>query len=207
VNRLIERCAMLDVHKSQITACVRVPDGEGGRRQEIREFAATTLGPAHAGGLAAQLCGERGRDGVHRSTGGRFSTWWRTSSTAGSTTPGTCVTSRPQERRARRRVGLPAGRARAGAAELRAAAPAASAARPGPLPQGQDPGARPRGTAGREDAAGRGDQALLGRLGASAPRRGGCSRREATERYRWRLIKQLERLGHRVTLQPLPEAA
>jgi transposase len=44
VNRLIERCAMLDIHKSQITACVRVPDGAGGRRQEIREFAATTLG-------------------------------------------------------------------------------------------------------------------------------------------------------------------
>ena len=38
MNRLIERCAMLDVHKSQITACVRVPDGRGGRRQEICEF-------------------------------------------------------------------------------------------------------------------------------------------------------------------------
>jgi transposase len=44
VNRLIERCAMLDVHKSQVTACVRVPDGDGGRRQEIREFRATTAG-------------------------------------------------------------------------------------------------------------------------------------------------------------------
>ena len=42
MNRLIERCAMLDVHKSQITACVRVPDGAGGRRQEIREFRTTT---------------------------------------------------------------------------------------------------------------------------------------------------------------------
>jgi transposase len=42
MNRLIERCAMLDIHKSQVTACVRVPDGDGGRRQEIREFAATT---------------------------------------------------------------------------------------------------------------------------------------------------------------------
>ena len=30
--------------KSQVTACVRVPDGDGGRRQEIREFAATTAG-------------------------------------------------------------------------------------------------------------------------------------------------------------------
>lgn len=44
MNRLIERCAMLDVHKSQVTACVRVPDGDGGRRQEIREFRATTAG-------------------------------------------------------------------------------------------------------------------------------------------------------------------
>jgi transposase len=30
---------------------------------------------------------------------------------------------------------------------------------------------------------------------------------ENTERYRRRLIRQLERLGHQVTLQPLPEAA
>jgi len=30
---------------------------------------------------------------------------------------------------------------------------------------------------------------------------------EATERYRQRLIKQLERLSHQVTLEPLPEAA
>jgi transposase len=44
MNRLIERCAMLDVHKSQITACVRVPDGHGGRRQEIQEFGSTTVG-------------------------------------------------------------------------------------------------------------------------------------------------------------------
>ena len=38
MNRLIERCAMLDIHKAQITACVRVPDGHGGRLQEVREF-------------------------------------------------------------------------------------------------------------------------------------------------------------------------
>ncbi len=44
MNRLIERCAMLDIHKSQVTACVRVPDGHGGRRQEIQEFRSTTAG-------------------------------------------------------------------------------------------------------------------------------------------------------------------
>ena len=44
MNRLIERCAMLDSHKSQITACVRVPDDHGGRRQEMAEFSTTTAG-------------------------------------------------------------------------------------------------------------------------------------------------------------------
>ena len=44
MNRLIERCAMLDIHKSQITACVRVPDGDGGRHQEVREFQTVTSG-------------------------------------------------------------------------------------------------------------------------------------------------------------------
>ena len=34
MNRLIERCAMLDIHKSQITACVRVTDDAGGRRSQ-----------------------------------------------------------------------------------------------------------------------------------------------------------------------------
>ena len=35
---------MLDIHKEQITACVRVPDGDGGRQQDIREFVTTTSG-------------------------------------------------------------------------------------------------------------------------------------------------------------------
>ena len=30
---------------------------------------------------------------------------------------------------------------------------------------------------------------------------------ENTERYRRRLVRQLERLGHQVTLEPLPQAA
>jgi transposase len=35
---------MLDIHRAQITACVRVPDGDGGRCQQVREFATTTAG-------------------------------------------------------------------------------------------------------------------------------------------------------------------
>jgi transposase len=35
---IVERCAALDVHKKTVMACVRAPDGAGGRRQAVREF-------------------------------------------------------------------------------------------------------------------------------------------------------------------------
>jgi hypothetical protein len=44
VERIIERCAGLDVHKSSVTACVRTPDESVTLRQEIREFATITRG-------------------------------------------------------------------------------------------------------------------------------------------------------------------
>jgi transposase len=42
MDRIIERCAGLDVHKDSITACVRVPGAPGGRHQETRTFGTTT---------------------------------------------------------------------------------------------------------------------------------------------------------------------
>jgi hypothetical protein len=44
VERIIERCAGLDVHKSSVTACVRIAEASEGLHQEIREFATTTRG-------------------------------------------------------------------------------------------------------------------------------------------------------------------
>jgi transposase len=44
VERIIERCAGLDVHKASVTACVRILDKDGALHQEIREFATTTRG-------------------------------------------------------------------------------------------------------------------------------------------------------------------
>ena len=41
---IVERVSALDVHKAQVMACVRVPDGEGGRRQEVHEFRTTVRG-------------------------------------------------------------------------------------------------------------------------------------------------------------------
>jgi transposase len=44
METLVERCAGLDVHKGSVTACVRVPDGHGGRHAETRRFTTTTAG-------------------------------------------------------------------------------------------------------------------------------------------------------------------
>ena len=44
MDRLVERCAGLDVHKASVTACVRISEESEGLHQEIREFAATTRG-------------------------------------------------------------------------------------------------------------------------------------------------------------------
>ena len=52
---LVARCAGLDVAKDEVVACVRVPDGHGGRDQEVRTFPAFTSGlEALAGWLAAE---------------------------------------------------------------------------------------------------------------------------------------------------------
>ena len=49
------RCAGLDVAKDEVVACVRVPDGHGGRDQEVRTFQSFTSGlEALAGWLAAE---------------------------------------------------------------------------------------------------------------------------------------------------------
>jgi transposase len=55
VELLVPRCAGLDVAKDEVVACVRVPDGQGGRRQEVRTFPTFTSGlEALADWLAAE---------------------------------------------------------------------------------------------------------------------------------------------------------
>jgi len=45
VDRVVDRAGALDVHKEQVTACVRVPDQDGRSRcQEVREFKTTVRG-------------------------------------------------------------------------------------------------------------------------------------------------------------------
>jgi transposase len=44
VETIVSRAGALDVHKAQVTACVRVPVRGGGRVQEVAEFATTVAG-------------------------------------------------------------------------------------------------------------------------------------------------------------------
>ena len=44
VELLVVRCAGLDVAKDEVVACVRTPDGRGGRAQEVRTFQTFTSG-------------------------------------------------------------------------------------------------------------------------------------------------------------------
>ena len=45
MDQVVERAGALDVHKEQVTACVRAPGERGGeRREEVREFKATVRG-------------------------------------------------------------------------------------------------------------------------------------------------------------------
>jgi len=41
---IVERPAALDVHKEQVTACVRVPGPDGTRAQEVAAFSTTVRG-------------------------------------------------------------------------------------------------------------------------------------------------------------------
>ncbi len=44
METIVERPAALDVHKAQVTACVRVPEQDGRRAQHLAEFATTVRG-------------------------------------------------------------------------------------------------------------------------------------------------------------------
>ena len=44
METVVERAGGLDVHKAQVTACVRVPGRRGERAQEVAEFSTTVRG-------------------------------------------------------------------------------------------------------------------------------------------------------------------
>ena len=52
METVFERVAALDVHKAQVTACVRVPAPGGRREQRLAAFATTVRGAAGFARLA-----------------------------------------------------------------------------------------------------------------------------------------------------------
>jgi transposase len=73
MERMLERCAGLDVAKDEVVACVRVPDADGGRRQEIRTFPTFTSGLER---LADWLGTEGVADVVMEATGQYWKPVW-----------------------------------------------------------------------------------------------------------------------------------
>lgn len=75
-----QRCAALDVHKRQVTACARTPDGDGGRRELVREFA-TFTGDLEA--LAGWLAGQGVTMVAMEATGSYWKPVWQVLEDAG----------------------------------------------------------------------------------------------------------------------------
>jgi transposase len=73
VELLVARCAGLDVAKDEVVACVRVPDGRGGRAQELRTFQTFTAGLE---ALADWLAAERVTQVVMEATGQYWKPVW-----------------------------------------------------------------------------------------------------------------------------------
>jgi transposase len=66
VEVIVGRPAALDVHKAQVTACVRVPDERGERQEQIAQFATTVRGLL---GLRDRLVAHRVQQVVMEGTG------------------------------------------------------------------------------------------------------------------------------------------
>ena len=70
---LVERQSALDVHKAQVTACVRVPDENGGRLELIEQFATTVPGLL---ALADWLAAHKVKHVVMEATGDYWKPVW-----------------------------------------------------------------------------------------------------------------------------------
>ncbi len=96
-DRVVERPAAPDVHKAQVTACVRTPGEAGQRVQEVREFKTTVRGLLALRDWLASL----GVTTVAMEATGVY--WWCRCGRSWRTTS-SCCWSRPPERSCELRV-------------------------------------------------------------------------------------------------------
>jgi transposase len=165
VELLVARCAGLHVAKDELVACVRTPDGHGGRDQQVRTFQTFTSGLE---ALAAWLAAERVTQVVMEATGQYWKPVWYVLEEAGFELM--LVNARHIKILPGRKTDVCDAAWLAELLEhglLRGSfvppAPIRELRDPGPLPQAADPGARRRGSARPKDPGGRRQQAGLGR--------------------------------------------
>ena len=102
---IVERQSALDVHKAQVTACVRVPGADGQRVQQRRAVQDDRARAAGVGGLAQSARGDACRDGGHRRLLEARLAFARGRLRADARQRPSCQTGpRPQDRRVRRGV-------------------------------------------------------------------------------------------------------
>src|SRR4051794_31503904 len=146
MDTIVERPAALDVHKAQVTACVRVPNDRGEREERIAEFQTTVRGLLALRDWAGRASRAAGGDGGHRRLlEGAVGDPRRRVRLPARERPACQAGPGPQDRRLRRRLAVPARRGRLAEGELRATQAGAPVAQPHALSEDADPGALTRG--------------------------------------------------------------
>ena len=123
MDTIIERCAGLDIGKKSLTACVRTPDGKGGRRSQTRTFRTMTRALlALRDWLVEQRVSVVGMESTSTYRKPAFYGIGRRHRLLAAQRPAPQGGPWSQDRRPGRGVDRPAGRVRPGAAQLRSAA-------------------------------------------------------------------------------------
>ncbi len=185
METVVERPGALDVHKAQVTACVRVPGDGGGREQHVAEFQTTVAGLLT---LRDWLTAHGVTQVTMEATGVFWKPVWAILEDEFELLAGQCSSRqagpRTQDRCQGRRMDLPARRGRAVESELRAAQADPRAAQPHALSQDPDPGALAGGQPSAQGARGHRDQARLRRHGHPRQLRPGDARRARGRHHR-----------------------
>jgi len=217
METVIERLAAPDVHKEQMTACVRVPGKGGSREQHFAEFSTAVAGlltsrsPLSRGSLSCCARFTAFSDAPPRWSSPRSASTTSISPTAKqlASWAGQCPGN--DQSAGKRRSGTPRKGSKWLDRTLEEAAMAAIRTKDSYL-AAQYARLRPR--RGHKKALGAGKHSIIGIIwhmlttGEPYPDLGGdYFRKRDPERLTKRLITQLEALGHKVILEELPQAA
>lgn len=174
MEELVERCAGLDVHQAEITACAGVPGEHGGVVEIVEEFGTTTpdllamvdwLTALGVTEVAMESTGVFWKSPYFVMEGTSTGCWW--------STPPTSSTSRDARPTSSTPRGSPSCWPTGCSGGARPAAPDPGAPGPHPVPQGPHRGAEPGGQPEPRDPGGRRGESRRGGLGRDGGLRSG----------------------------------